>query len=84
MRVLTTGDITLTNHRGSGMKALNCFNAPHRANSNFSFRKSATHSRVVSENGCDEDFTHNCPKYVQSCVLCIYRIYLYRLSLLKC
>lgn len=31
----------------SGMKALNCFNAPCRANSNFSFRKSSTYGEVV-------------------------------------
>lgn len=56
----------------SRVKALSCFNAPHRANSNFSFRKSSL-QWSCSVNGHDEDFTHNSLKHVQGYMyICIY------------
>lgn len=46
-KCLENANIVNFHFQWSGMKALNCFNAPHRANSNFSFRKSSTHRRAV-------------------------------------
>jgi hypothetical protein len=46
-KCLESVNIVNLHFQWSGMKALNCFNAPHPANSNFGFRKSSTQSEVV-------------------------------------